>query len=84
MTNDFDPDAIRKQLVALRTRHGVDSPVGHRCSNLLGQLENLALYPADSKMEHRKDLEKLIAKSVADLASLSSGGTSHAEERNTP
>lgn len=77
MTNDFDLPTIRKQLDALRTRHGADSPIGHRCSNLVEQLDSHKYATG----ERRKDLEKNIAKSVADLARLSSGGAPHAEER---
>ena len=66
MTNDFDLKAIRKQLTALRTRHGADSPVGHRCSNLIEQLKNYE----EATGEQRQELEKNIAKSVADLAKL--------------
>ena len=66
MTNDFDLKAIRKQLTALRTRHGADSPVGHRCSNLIEQLKNYPTLP----MEQRTALRNNIAKSVADLAKL--------------
>ena len=66
MTNDFDLKAIRKQLTSLRTRHGADSPVGHRCSNLIEQLKNYPTLP----MEQRLALRKNIAKSVADLAKL--------------
>ena len=66
MINDFDPPKIRKQLNALRQKHGADSPVGHRCSNLVQQLES----HATATGERRKDLEKHIAKSVDDLAKL--------------
>jgi hypothetical protein len=63
MTNDFDLVTIRKQLDALRLKHGADTAVGHRCSTLIGQL---AHHPY-SVGQNRKDLEKNIAKSVADL-----------------
>lgn len=42
MTNDFDLAATRRDLIALRVKHGADTPTGHRCSNLLEQLENRA------------------------------------------
>lgn len=66
MINDFDPPKIRKHLTALRKQYGADSPVGNRCSNLIGQLEFLPKTTGD----HRKGLEKNIADQVADLARL--------------
>lgn len=77
MTNDFDPKTIRKSLDALRAKHGADTPVGHRCSNLIEMLKNLD----GATGQRRKDLEKNIADSVADLARLSSGEPKNAEER---
>jgi hypothetical protein len=74
MTNDFDPKTIRKSLDALRAKHGADTPIGHRCSNLIEQLKNLKGATGD----HRKDLEKGISGSVAELAAL------NAEDRGTP
>lgn len=66
MINDFDGPKIRKHLEAMRRQHGADSPIGNRCSNLVAQL---AFLP-DTKGALRKDLEKHIAKSVEDLARL--------------
>lgn len=66
MINDFDEPKIRKQLTAMRKQWGAGSPVGNRCSNLIGQLEFLP----QTTGEHRKGLEKLIADQVADLARL--------------
>jgi hypothetical protein len=57
---------IQKQLDALRLQHGANTPIGHRCSNLIGQLENYETATGDQ----RKDLQKFISKSVADLAKL--------------
>lgn len=71
MINDFELPKIRRQLDALRVQHGANTPIGHRCSNLIEQLENLSGATGDQ----RKGLEKRIAKSVADLAAL------NAEER---
>jgi hypothetical protein len=69
MVNDFDPKTIRKQLDAMRRKHGADSPIGHRCSNLIGQLDHLKNYE-DMSGKQRADIEKAITKSVADLAKL--------------
>lgn len=77
MTNDFDLSAIRKQLDALRVKHGASSAIGHRCSNLIEQMKNYQ----DATGDQRKGLEKRIAKSAADLARLSA---LNAEERKTP
>ena len=57
---------VRKKLMAMRSKHGADTPIGHRCSNLIGQLENIDLVPAGRKA----GLEKEISKSVAELARL--------------
>jgi hypothetical protein len=60
----LDVHAMGKQLDALRARHGADTPAGHRCSNLIEQLKNL-----DSAAgEQRRNLEKSIARAVADLS----------------
>ena len=59
--------AVRKRLSTLRTRHGADSPVGHRCSNLIEQLKN---YETETDPEAREQLKKNIAKSIAGLAKL--------------
>lgn len=69
MTNDFDPKAIRKSLDALRARHGADTPAGRRCSNLIEQLKNLDGATGDQ----RRNLEKSIARAVADLSRRSQG-----------
>jgi hypothetical protein len=70
MINYFELPKIRKQLDALRLKHGADSAVGHRCSNLIEQLRNLKSLK-NAIGERRPDLENNIAKSVAELAKLS-------------
>lgn len=65
MTNDFDLSAIRKQLDALRAKHGAGTPIGHRCSNLIGQLRNY------EHTDNRAGLAKKIAQSMADIERLS-------------
>lgn len=76
MTNDFDPKTIRKQLNALRIKHGDDTPIGHRCSNLIEQFDNLPPGP-DERIEYltpdwmikqRADLLKGIEKQLAGLS----------------
>ncbi len=34
-----DVHTIRKQLDALRVKHGADTPIGHRCSNIIELLK---------------------------------------------
>lgn len=75
MTNDFDLPTIRKQLDAMRAKHGADSPIGHRYSNLIEQLKSYQRatgLDGDPFMtsDQRVALEKNITKSVADLAKL--------------
>ncbi len=41
MTNDFDISKARSDLMDLRARHGADSAIGHRCSNLIEQLQRV-------------------------------------------
>lgn len=40
--SDLDETTIRTSLLKMRKQHGPDSKIGHRCSNLLEQLENRA------------------------------------------
>lgn len=68
MTNDFDILTVRRDLIATREKNGAETPIGRRCSNLIEQLESLK----DATGEQRKHMEKSIAKSVAELARLSS------------
>jgi len=67
MTNDFDRKAIAKSLRAMRAKHGADSDIGHRCSNLIEQLKHYPTLPAENRLIMRKS----IAKSVEELAKLS-------------
>lgn len=70
MTNDFDIPAVRTSLLKLRKDLGADTPAGHRCSNLLEQLENLG---KATDADQRRRLEKAIGQSVAELSALSKG-----------
>lgn len=67
MTNDFDETAVRTSLLKLRKILGADTPAGHRCSNLLEQLEVRA---KSTDRDQIRRLEKLIGQSVAELAAL--------------
>jgi hypothetical protein len=66
MTNDFDLDKARSDLMTLRNKHGADTAIGHRCSNLIEQLQNLEGATGD----HRAGLQKLMARSIKELAEL--------------
>lgn len=44
---NFDVENARRKLVALRDAHGADTPMGHRCSNLIEMIQNLPPAPAD-------------------------------------
>ncbi len=66
MTNDlmnFDLSDTRRHLIALRIRFGADTPKGHRCSNLIEQIQNMETATG----EQRKNLHALIRKSLAEL-----------------
>jgi hypothetical protein len=53
---------VQRDLAAMRTRHGADSPIGHRCSNLLGQIRNLRKEPdKDARARLRENIEKSLA-----------------------
>lgn len=67
MTNDFDLVDTRRRLDAMRVKHGADTPIGHRCSNLIEQIQS---YRNTKDIETRRNLAKLIAGSVADLGVL--------------
>lgn len=69
MTNDFDEAAVRTSLLKLRKKLGADTPAGHRCSNLLEQLEVRA---KSTDLDQIRRLEKNIGQSVAELSALSS------------
>jgi hypothetical protein len=70
MTNDFEIKTVRKQLNALRTKHGAQSEVGSRCSTLIEQLKHYATYSGEARVK----MEKKIAQTVAELASLTAVG----------
>lgn len=75
----FDLLTVRKQLDALRANYGADTPIGHRCSNLIEQLKNYERGTGD-----RWAIQQNMAKSLADLARLSSGPEHDADHHHTP
>jgi hypothetical protein len=62
-----DWDVTRRNLIALRVKHGAASPIGHRCSNIVGQLENYQQCPAGTE---RLALRNLMEKQMAGLERL--------------
>jgi len=63
---NFDLENTRRELIAMRNKHGADTPVGHRISNLIEQCENLRT----AEGEQRAHLIKFIDKSMADIKAL--------------
>ena len=74
MVNDFDIQKARSDLKALRDKHDADTAVGHRCSNLMEQLENYESAVVCENRPARDALEKSIGRQLADLAKLTAGG----------
>lgn len=69
MTNipqGFELERTHAYLIAKRNFYGADSAIGHRCSNIVEQLENHRNATGDQKAA----LEKSIAQQMADLERL--------------
>jgi hypothetical protein len=64
---NLDLEDTRRKLIAMRAKLGADTPAGHRCSNLVEQLENMRT--AASK-EQRGHLSKGIQRQMAELTDL--------------
>lgn len=62
---NFDYENTRRDLIGKRTAAGADTPIGHRCSNLIEQLDNYRT----AEGEQRANLAKSIQRTVAELAS---------------
>lgn len=62
---NFDLEDARRKLTAMRAKLGADTPAGHRCSNLIEQLQNLR----DATGDQKANLEKSIKRQMAELAS---------------
>lgn len=63
---NFDIENTRRELIAMRLKHGAETPVGHRISNLIEQLENLR----SAEGEQREHLIRFIDKSVTEIKTL--------------
>lgn len=64
---NFDVEDARRNLTAYRKTLGADTPAGHRCPNLIEQLQNLRDTTGDQKANLEKSI-KLQMKELADLA----------------
>ena len=56
----------RRRLIALRNKHGADSPAGHRCSNIIEQLQNMR----DAEGDQRGHLVRALERQMQELANL--------------
>ena len=64
---NFDLEDTRRNLIAKRVAAGADTPIGHRCSNLIELLEN---YGKAESEEQRTHIEANIRKQMADISGL--------------
>lgn len=62
---NFDLENTCRDLIAKRIAAGADTPIGHRCSNLIEQLDNYRTAEGDQ----RANLAKSIQRTVTELAS---------------
>jgi hypothetical protein len=67
---DFHLENTRRDLIAMRVKHGKDSKIGSRCTLLIGQLQNYQTATGDQKTE----LAGNIQRTMADLAKLAGQG----------
>ncbi len=63
---NLDFENTRRDLIAKRTAAGANTPIGHRCSNLIEQID--AYRTAEG--EQRTNLAKSIKLSLTELAGL--------------
>lgn len=61
---EFDVETAQRDLIAKRAAAGADTPIGHRCSNLIEQLEHYQTATGDQ----RANLAKSIQRSLTELA----------------
>ena len=57
----------RRDLLALRSKHGAHTPIGHQCSTLVEQLQN---YEKSENEFQRQNLRRLISRSLSVLSGL--------------
>jgi hypothetical protein len=72
------PDKIVSFLISTRESYGADSPIGHRCSNVIQLLGNRS----GAFGVQLSEIDKELVKQVAELERLSSEPAVDAEERD--
>lgn len=60
---NFDIEQATAELIAMRVKHGADTPVGRRISDLIQQVNKLRTATGDQ----RENLIKLIEQSMTDI-----------------
>ena len=66
----FDFENTRRDLIAMRLRHGADTPKGHACSNAIEQLEALRTYERPAWATHEaQTLPYMLRRTMKILAS---------------
>lgn len=60
-------EQTRRELIAKRVAAGANTPIGHRCSNLVELLDNYATAEGEDQREH---ISKNIRRQMAELAGL--------------
>ena len=63
---NFDFENTRRDLIAKRQAAGANTPVGHRCSNLIEMLDNYRT----AEGEQKAALAESIERTMAELAGL--------------
>lgn len=66
MTNDLDILTVRRDLIATREKHGADTAIGHRCSNIVELIQNTEGVSGDVRTMVTANIQK----QMADLAKL--------------
>lgn len=78
---NFDLENARRDLIALRDAHGADTPMGHRCSNLIEMIQNLPPAPEgrieylehDAVKSQRENLIASIKRTMTEMAEIKKG-----------
>lgn len=71
-----DLETIRRDLIGLRVAHGADSPIGHRCSNIVELIQNYEWVTTPGTVRSwptASTISVLIEKQMTDLARLRAG-----------
>lgn len=63
----FDSLDARRFTIAERTMAGHDTPLGHRCSNFIEQMENYAKAATDAQRSH---LKRSMVQTVSEIAEI--------------